>query len=122
MKQLRIQHLFNKKYSSCDHCPKKYKFSKFKTQKNTLLIPVCKYAKSTPWVVNSVVFILLSGFIMSSTIMFFLRISRDISPFIRPDDEKSISQNVAQKHHGSRHDKLRKHYDKVFWYSHCETQ
>ena len=50
MKHFKIQLLFNnlKEYSSCDQYPKKFRFSKFKTQKNTPLIPVCKYAKSTP--------------------------------------------------------------------------
>ena len=49
MKHLKIQHLSNnpKKYSSCHEYPKKYRFSKFKTLKNTPLIAVCKYAKST---------------------------------------------------------------------------
>ena len=49
--KIHIHLLFNnsKKYSSCDHYPKKYRFSKFKTQNNTPLIPVGKYAKSIPW-------------------------------------------------------------------------
>ena len=41
MKHFKIQLLFNspKKYSSCDQYPKKYRLLKFKTPKNTPLIP-----------------------------------------------------------------------------------
>ena len=38
-----------KQYSSFDQYPQKYRYSKFKTPKNTPLNPVCIYAKSTPW-------------------------------------------------------------------------
>ena len=51
IKPLKIQHLFTnpKKYCSCNPYPKKYKNSKFQTQKSTPLIPVSKFTESTPW-------------------------------------------------------------------------
>ena len=51
IKHLKMQHLFDnpKKYSNFDQHTKIYKFSKFKTQNNTPLIPVYICAKSTPW-------------------------------------------------------------------------
>ena len=50
MKHLKVQHLSEspKKYDSYDQYPKEYRFSEFKAQKYVPLIPVCKYAKSTP--------------------------------------------------------------------------
>ena len=50
IKLLKIHNLFGnpKKYSSYDQYPKDTDFRNSK-QKNILLIPVCKYAKSTPW-------------------------------------------------------------------------
>ena len=51
MQHLRIHHLFNnpKKYNICVTI-QKYRLSKFRTQKNTPLISVCKHAKFTPGV------------------------------------------------------------------------
>ena len=51
MKHFKIQLIFNdpKNTAAVSSTQQKYRFLKFKTQKNTPLIPVCKYAKSTPW-------------------------------------------------------------------------
>ena len=51
MKHLKIQHLSNnpKNTAAVTSTQKNTDFRNSKPKKDTLLIPVCKYAKSTPW-------------------------------------------------------------------------
>ena len=50
MKHLRIQHLFNNlKITAAVTSTQKIQIFEIQDPKNTPLITVCKYAKSTPW-------------------------------------------------------------------------
>ena len=54
VKHFKIQLLFNnpKIYSSCDQYPQNTDSPNSKPKKTLKLIPVCKYAKSTPWILK----------------------------------------------------------------------